>query len=152
SPRRPWSLPRTTDGGSLRTALGDLDLGRREHRRVVSRHRQHWKLYRADSPAVVLQNTMKRRIALHVANKPDRSRVEIGGDRHRLFFGSLDDMRDRQVIAKRLPTAAVNVAHGRANLSIAIAVDFFLEEVNQAAVALEDGEDAQVRSGWSPGE
>ena len=41
----------------------------------------------------------------------------------------------------------MNVAHGRADLGVAVAVDILFEEVDQAPVALQDRQHTQVRTG-----
>ena len=46
----------------------------------------------------------------------------------------------------------MDVADRGADLGVAVRIDVFLEEVDQPAVALEDREDPQVRSGRRPGE
>ena len=53
---------------------------------------------------------------------------------------------------QRLAAAAVDVADRGADLGVAVGVDVLLEEVDEPAVALQDGEDAQVRAGRRPGE
>jgi hypothetical protein len=47
---------------------------------------------------------------------------------------------------QRLPATSVDVANGGANLGVGVAVDLFLEEVDQAPVALQDGQNTQVRA------
>ena len=41
----------------------------------------------------------------------------------------------------------MDVAHGRADLGVGVAVDVFLQEVDEPAVALEDGQDAEIGTG-----
>ncbi len=48
---------------------------------------------------------------------------------------------------QRLAAASVDVANGRADLGVGVAVDLFLEEIDQAAVALQDRQHTQVGAG-----
>ncbi len=64
-----------------------------------------------------------------------------------LFLGRVDDRLDRQIVVQRLAAAAMNVADGRADLGVGVAVDVFLEEIDEPAVALQDRQHAQVGPG-----
>jgi hypothetical protein len=97
---------------------------------------------------MMLEHTFKGRRARDVTHQADRRGVEISGDRHALFFSSLDHRRNREVIAEGLATAAVDVPHGGADLGVAIAVDFLFEKVDEAPVTLKYRQDAEIRARW----
>ncbi len=133
-------VPRGLDIGMS----GDLDLGRGQHRRLVPGARQGGEVDRLDPPAVVLEDAPERRRALDVAGQADRGRVEVGGDRDLGLLEARQDRRDGQVVAEGLAAPPVDVADGGADLGVGVGVDVFLEEVDEPAVALEDGQDPEV--------
>ena len=96
---------------------------------------------------MVLEHPFKGRRAGDVAHQADRRGVKISRDRDASFLNSFDHRRDREVIAKGLATAAVNVTDGGTDLGIAIAVDFLFQKVDEATVTLKHRKHAEVRTG-----
>ena len=125
---------------------GDFDLRGAQHRAIVSGYGQERQVDRAHSPAVMLEHADEWWRAGDVSHEADCRRIEIVGNRDALFLGSFDDRRYRQIVAQRLATAAVDIADGGTDLGVAVAVDFLFEKIDQAPVALEDREDAEIRA------
>src|SRR5262249_12335525 len=57
-----------------------------------------------------------------------------------------------QVVVQRLAAAPVDVPHRGTDLRVGIAIDLLLQEIDQAAVALQDRQDPQVRTRRRPRE
>ncbi len=81
---------------------------------------------------------------MDVADQANRRGVEIRPDGHGLILDAFHHRLDLEVFLQRFATAPMNVAHRRADLSIRIPVNLFLEEIDQPAVALQHGQNSQV--------
>ena len=88
----------------------------------------------------------ERRLAVDVADQPDARR-----DRSRRRRAPARSPRSRSTgssgrcSAQRLLAAAMDVAHGGADLRVGVAVDVLLQEVDQAAFALQEGQELHRR-------
>src|ERR1700744_2602394 len=106
--------------------------------------------YIVDAPAAMADAAVERRAADHVAGQADRARVEAFGERDAAAFGFAAHRADREVLAQRRAAAVVDEARGRADIGVAIALDVFLDEIDEARVALQQTEQLQrgVRRGF----
>ena len=70
----------------------------------------------------------------------------VGSPRRRLGVGAfhaIDHRRQGHVAGQRLAALVVQAAHGRSHLVVGIGRDVFHDEVDQARIALQDGENLQ---------
>ena len=95
-------------------------------------------------PAVMLENPLKWGRAVDVANQPDGCRIEVGGNRHTLLLGRVDDRLDREIVMERLAASPVNVSHGGANLRVAVTIDDLFQKIDQTTIALQDRQNVQL--------
>ena len=109
-------------------------------------------MHRAHAPAVMLEDALEWRRAVDVTDQPDRRRIEVAGDGHALLLGGVDDRLDRQVIVQGLSATSMDVADRGPDLRVGVRVDVLFQEVNEAAVALQDGQDAEIGARGRPGE
>jgi hypothetical protein len=100
-----------------------------------------------NAPAVVLQDSSEWGFAVDIADEANGCRVEISGNLDLILLGGADDWFYGQVIMQRLTAPAVDIANCSTDLSIAVGINVFLQEVDQSAISLQYGEDSQVRSG-----
>src|SRR6266404_226580 len=121
--------------------LGDLHLGRRDEVRVSGAARGEARARHA--PARVTQHAAEGRLAADVARQPDRRRIEAGLDGHRLAFGGVQHRLERHSLVEHLAAALVDAAHGRADLLVRVASEVLGHEVDEAALLLEEAEEAE---------
>ena len=136
----------------MRGSGSDFDLGRGQDRRVVARDRQQGQMDRSNSPAVVFQDAVEGGLPSTLPIRRMAAGSKSVGHLDTGLLGRVDDRLDRQVIVQRLAAATVDVADRRADLGVTVGIDVLLEEVDQAAIPLKDGQDSQVRAGRRPGE
>src|SRR5262252_3504963 len=86
------------------------------------------------------EDTLKWRLARHVADHFDPGGISSGIKCNAAAFVAIEYRTEREISQKRLSTAGVHVPHGRANLRVRIGRDVFHQEVNKATVSLKNGE------------
>lgn len=110
---------------------------------MVASDRQCGELRLFDSPPMVFEDAPERwRIRPDIPEQPYRSRVKIGPDRHGLSLFSRQNRFDRDIFEQSFPAPLVDIPDRGSNLRVGIGVNIFEQEVDQTAVALQNGEDA----------
>ncbi len=98
-----------------------------------------------DTPAAVADAAVKRRLADNIAGQANRAGVETFGQRHAAAFGFVAHRTDREMLAQRRAAAVVHEAGCGADVGVAIALDVFFDEIDEARVALQQAEQLECR-------
>src|SRR5687768_7104127 len=85
----------------------------------------------------------KRRLALGLADQSDLRGIEPLGHRDFLVLGARHHRLEREVLLEHLATAAMHVTRGRADVAIGEAIEWLAQEINEPALALEQGEQGE---------
>ncbi len=95
------------------------------------------------APALVLQRAGERRLADHVAGDAHGGGVEAGRQGQAAAFGFGAHGFEIERVLQHLARAAVQQARGAAHVGIGIGADVFLQEIDEARFALQQGEQLQ---------
>ena len=75
----------------------------------------------------------------HIADVPHQSGIFVRGVRHAAFY-RVNDGSGRKVARQNIACMGVDIARGRAYLIVAVGVDIFHEEIQNAGIALQYSE------------
>ena len=101
---------------------------------------ERWQLDARDPPPAVQQASGEWRPSGHIAHEADGGRIEVLNDRDRFPFPAVEDRLEGDVAFEHAAAASVDVAHGGADLRVLVRRHILHEEIDEAAIALQQRE------------
>lgn len=90
---------------------------------------------------MMLQGAAERGLTRDVSGEADATGVETGGNADGSALGFREEGGDGEVLGQDFFTASVDDTGGRADFGVGERSDIFLQEIDEAAFALEERED-----------